>query len=281
MGTGLNQDLFPGWPKDATSIQSGTATIITPTNPGYYPDVPIACLLGEFVEFVPADPNRTDDARNYGKINVNTATADVLRALPWPAMPLVGNPTKLGTNPTNDISAYAAEFILAYRDRRVVQISPSNAIVPDYSNRAAATHIANLRAYSDFNGFVTPGEVAIPLADLMLAYLANGNNALTLSNPVLYTDATARTVVLDPTKPATVNNLKKLYPFVRDYLYRSVSNLLTVRSDTFTVYIDVELRDIYGQKTLQSPWHYMALIDRSNCRKAGDKPAVLMFTEIK
>ena len=48
-----------------------------------------------------------------------------------------------------------------------------------------------------------------------------------------------------------------------------------MRSDTFLAYIYVKL------PTSALPLRYMAVIDRSNCRKPEDTPQVLMFAEIR
>jgi hypothetical protein len=70
------------------------------------------------------------------------------------------------------------------------------------------------------------------------------------------------------------------YVTIRDFIYRAIANCITVRSDTFTANAYVELRDSTGLKVRQT-WRYLAVIDRSNCRRASDRPAVLLFTEIK
>jgi hypothetical protein len=57
----------------------------------------------------------------------------------------------------------------------------------------------------------------------------------------------------------------------RDWLYRVVSNAITVNSDTYVVEIVVQLG------TQQS--RYIGVIDRSNCVQPGDTPAVLMFCQ--
>ena len=67
----------------------------------------------------------------------------------------------------------------------------------------------------------------------------------------------------------------------RDSLYKAVANLVTVNSDTFaaTIYLQMEGGDRVG--------HYVALVDRSNCRRqlstddAIVAPVVLLMTEVK
>jgi hypothetical protein len=238
-----------GWPKNPTGA------IMLPPVAGYYPDVPLACLLGEFFDPLQPDPTRTDEWRHYGRINVNTATSDVLSALPWPSaiIPYNGNPPAI--TPAN-LQQAAVAFILAYRDQQ--SVVTTTGYTANYTVRATGTSgIRNLRLNSNFNGFLTPGEVAIPLADLCQQIYVNSG------------------VCTLPTFLAAPN-----YALLRDQLYRQVSNLLTVRSDTFRANVYVELRDSTGTRTRQA-WRYLTIIDRSNCRKASDRPAIMLFTEIR
>ena len=45
----------------------------------------MGCLVGEFFTLYDGDLTRTDDTRRvYGLININTASHEVLKWLPWP-----------------------------------------------------------------------------------------------------------------------------------------------------------------------------------------------------
>lgn len=266
----------------ATDISRGRPDFRGPVaaNPNaVYPEVPWATLMGEVAEVVPPDATRELQSypatRIYGRININTATKSVLMQLPWPDT-IGAIDMKL-----NGRKETLVNFILAYRDRVVVKDGPGGTTIVDYTNAAAGTtlrnyadrepqaaggpefgtKIANLRRSSaTWAGFLTPGEIAIPLADAM-------NHLMGLTDP---TPATL-------TGSATVKD--KAYLALRDKAYYNVANLVTVNSDTFVANLVVELRTPLGQTKQQ--WRYIALFDRSNCRKAGDQPAMLLYTEIK
>ena len=207
---------------------------------------------------------------------------NVLAALPWPTDVLSAlnggfhvSDSANGSWPPPSIRDGAVEFIQAYRDRRVASYTtiststsppPNTTFTKDYSNRATATGIIGLRAGSNFNGFLTPSEVAIPLAD----FITQIYTAQTGSYTGPFTEAAFRQ--------------SPNYIALRDQLYRSISNCITVRSDTFRANVYVELRgpDPTGAwtRTRQS-WRYLSVIDRSNCRKPTDRPAILLFTEVR
>jgi hypothetical protein len=248
-----------------------------------YPDVPRAAMLNEFLTMLPGDFTRADNnkQRVYGKLNINTATREALVQLPFftTAAPITGLTAADGTAMPNIpiiTKAAAVEFILAYRDRRQVdQVSypgsPDYRTAPAGPTRTVATGIANLRdtaAGSDINGFLTPGEVAIPLADY--AHWLMG--------------------CASPFVEANNRNITQAYWYVdlRDAMYRSISNLITVNSDVFVVNMMLQLQPA-NDATAAEPaktlplqrWHYVAVIDRGNCMSAGDTPAVLLFSEVK
>jgi hypothetical protein len=148
-----------------------------------------------------------------------------------------------------------------------------------YTARVAATGITNLRSWpgaggtdvsSDSPGFLTPGELAIPLSDYMHYMLGITN--LTLPG------------ASENNLPATTVNLPG-YLEARDALYKAVANCVTVNSDTFAVYVLVQLYDTSvtqptgaagGTNGYLSQTRYLAVFDRSNCRLATDKPAILL-----
>lgn len=198
-----------------------------------FPDVPWATLFNELFERI---PDIAKDGRVYGRININTATKEVLKLLPWPDT--VGS----GTVDTDEL----VNYIIAYRDKKNIQG------VPNYSNgRAGPTGIDNLRARprdtevtgdygSNCRGFLTAGEIAIPLA----VYAKNVGG-------------------LDE---SDANYLED-----RDSLYRAVSNVISVSSDTFVVNFKIQM-----QGGSEHSWYYTAFIDRSNCTTADDFPAILL-----
>jgi len=229
-----------------------------------YPDVPYAALAGELLELLEADDERLDEqaegaepSRFYGKININTAPRESFWLLPWP-----GQVTIDGTNyDVRDDFAKTdrvADYILAYRQMLATGLGG-----PDYSDRASGSQITGLRgnAAADVPGFLTPGELAVPLADYV-------------NNEILSPkwDGDTSNVTNDSVR-------KKDYLEARDSLYRSVSNLVTVNSDVYAAYILVRLRDEFGDP--KQDWRYLAVIDRSNCRRARQLPAILLLSQIR
>ncbi len=235
-------------------------------NGSEYPDVPAAAFLGEFFTSVPPDSTRLDNAtRFYGKLNINTAGGYynssvmyyVLQRLPFPTSTF----SIAGSTVTFD-AATAAKFILAYRNGDTVT-GPSGKVW-NYAapSAAAGANIANLRSVDvtkttgdGRHGFLAVGEVAIPLADY-----AND----------LMKSVTGKT-------PEELAAADGNYSYVRDAMYRAISNCITVNSDTFVATIRIQLGN--GDPT-SGIWYYIAVIDRSNCMTKDDSPAVLLFNEI-
>lgn len=207
-----------------------------------YPDVPWGTLLAEMFRFIDPDTSRLDDTarrcRVYGRININTATPSVLQRLPWPIDSTdPNNPNiaiKVGGVPITISLADIVSEIVDYRDKK-----------GGYSGgRAAATGITSLRDGSKHGGFMTPGEIAIPLARYMDTRINDKSHADYLQ--------------------------------ARDALYRTVSNAITVNGDVFAVNLLVELG-----KPAKYTWHYVAVIDRSNCHQKDDFPAMLLFSQVR
>ncbi|MHC4561989.1 MAG: golvesin C-terminal-like domain-containing protein [Planctomycetota bacterium] len=118
--------------------------------------------------------------------------------------------------------------------------------------------------HTAIDGFLTPGELAIPLAkyaeDLLLK--------MEFGDP-----------------PHTAEQKKQLrrsayFLPARDSLYKAVANVVTVNSDTFAVNVEMQAT---GGRTR----HYVAVVDRSNCRREPGTndtvvpPVLLLLTEVK
>jgi hypothetical protein len=79
----------------------------------------------------------------------------------------------------------------------------------------------------------------------------------------------------------TADDLRaKDYLLQRNALYGRVSNLISTQSDVYAVYIRLQVGD-GDDPDVEEKWHYLAVIDRSNCWKTGDEPALLLFTPLK
>ena len=229
-----------------------------------YPDVPAACLFTDFFTN-PVDTTR-DGSQQYGKINVNTAPQKVLAqlplggTLPFPTA-YTGNAAVVAT------STDAVNCIIAYRDKSSATVTTAKGSkVINFSTRStvAGMNIAGLRntnalgsSTSNTVGFLSEGEVAIPLAmychTMLTDAFSNGGDTL-------------MTLATHPD-----------YIYARDYLYRSISNMITVRSDVYAINIRVQL----GKGNNVPTWYYVAVVDRSNCRTLSDMPRVLLFTQVK
>jgi len=210
-------------------------------NADQYPDVPWGTLVGELFEFSRTDPVRTDDphcspgttpgSRVYGRININTATPSVLQRLPWPSN--AGDPAQAIKIGETTIPIFVAEIvneIVSYREK----------------TDRGTVGIANLRDDSKYGGFLTPGEIAVPLCKYMDQKIGPG-----LKDHQDYLKA-------------------------RNALYRTISNVITVNSDAFAVNIAIQLG-----KPARCRWYYVAVVDRSNCFRKDDYPAVLLFSQAR
>ncbi|HHH75459.1 MAG TPA: hypothetical protein ENL03_00365 [Phycisphaerae bacterium] len=183
-----------------------------------YPQLPWAMITSELLEPIKTDTIRTDTpSRVYGRININTASREVLVGLPWPPKIWTNTPESAG----GDYYGYTtlnkealAEAIIAYRETS--------------------------------GGFLTPGQLVEPLKSF-------------IDPLILGTDTK------DTSTYAAVGGEK--------LLYRKVSNLISVRSDSFIILVMFQ--------SATQKWRYIAMIDRSNCKAKGDKPVVLLFSQIR
>ncbi|MDP6633605.1 MAG: helix-hairpin-helix domain-containing protein, partial [Phycisphaerae bacterium] len=108
----------------------------------------------------------------------------------------------------------------------------------------AASGAAKIIAYRNSKGgFVTPGELALAMEGL------TGNDA-------------------------------EGQPLDRDSIYAAISSCVTVNSDMYAVTVRVQLG---ASKTpaADRSWYYLAVIDRGCAMFSTDKPAVLLFTQLK
>lgn len=242
-------ELFNGVPAAPGALAPWGATCSLP-----YPAVPQACIFAELASRISPDSTRGDDAvlraRVYGRVNLNTARSETLRYLPWPTS-LGPSSTAIRNNPANpseDEVGAIVEYILAYRERRQANRDGNGGGIDPASPVDAGVNYSGLPG----QGFQTPGELAIPLAQYVIDKGLAGD------------ESDAR------------------YLEYRDALYAAVANLVTVNSDTYAVYLYVQIPD--GEDSDSLPDYearYLAVIDRSNCRTSADQPAVLLFAPIK
>ncbi|MFP3937802.1 MAG: hypothetical protein ACLFVW_05630, partial [Phycisphaerae bacterium] len=244
--------------RDSDDRDRGRASFLGSVNreTEMYPDVPWACLVQELIELIPPEVQSSEHSRWKvgGRVNVNTAPAQVLETL-WTEKEVPG------TDPTLELQEDnfedLANAILRYRDGDRYEDDLR------WENQAgdAALDIQYLRqrSPSDIPGFLTPGEVAIPVLRYADSYLQN-----------------------EGIDPEDAN-----YHEAREWFYGSISNLVSVNSDVYLANIVVQLQP--KPKEGENPnfdnprnrWRYAAIIDRSLCYGPGTLPAVRLFTEVE
>jgi hypothetical protein len=67
----------------------------------------------------------------------------------------------------------------------------------------------------------------------------------------------------------------------RDAIYSAISSCVSVSSDIYAATIKVQLVSNGSPSTQDPAWYYMAIIDRGGAVFSTDKPAVLLFTQVK
>lgn len=220
-------DLLNQWPENQSLCDSGI-----------YPDIPWPMLIGEVFDLLQPDYGPSllnDQPLIYGRININTAPADVLKKLPWPekiTIPPIdlnhdGIPEIKGSTIPIDINKIAAT-IISFRQS------------PTSDHRGPLCGGSETQT-SAMKGFLTPSELTSPL-ELYTQSICNRNSVG--------------------------------YPLIRHALYKSVSNVISVRSNTFAAYITIQ-QELSLKKTRQ--WHYLNIIDRSKCQSADSLPQSLFF----
>jgi len=243
----------------------GAQLVDVPQNAGNarYPDIPPAYLFHEFFARTPGHQARTGELRRlYGMINMNTvalgsqgqtigATAAAWY-LPWPVSGTVGTPSTnsgnrmaLGQGSASFDKSTALSYIRQYRDK-----------IETFSNRATGAAVPNLRTYngSDIRGFLSPGEVGIPLA--------------------AYMDTLLKTSVT----PSADYQKDCDYVRARNQLFSYLSDCVSTRSDVYACYVTVQVGQ---QATDGRRWRYVGVIDRSNVLKETDKAAVVLLTQMR
>ena len=228
---------------------------------GKYPNIPQGFLFHEFFARTPGhqartkeDGTKTETKRIYGMFNINTVAipANVTYNcatwwLPWPKMGSAAPYNRLGLGQTGMNYAIggadsAMSYIRKYRD----QVD------------RAWVGIANLRpAPSNIEGFLTPGEVGVPLAR--------------------YAD---EKFFGAPTTGGAVPDAKLQdadYIRARNCLFGYISDCIATRSDVYACYVTVQ----HGKIASGRRWRYVAVIDRSNVINPTDKAALIMLTQLR
>lgn len=220
--------------RDDTS--KGKANFSSAYPSGKYPDVPWGTLVNEITEVLKIDnssPTTEALSKIYGRININTASQEVLMQLPFYIDVNFNGICDTGENPV-EMREDFAKAIIAYRNNESV----STAVGLDFDRAACGvTNSRTATTGSNYRGFLTPGEVALPVYAIAGKYAEKAG--------------------------ATVGTTK--YQTLVNSAYKSIANLVTVNSDTFAVYITVHLKKPLGSSEILNSWRYLAIYDRSGC----------------
>jgi len=144
--------------------------------------------------------------------------------------------------------------------------------VADSTNAAGLVNaIITYRENAAAGGFTSPAELAIPLNQ------TNPEKNYATSNlpPLNYT--------LSPNSSddglGSTGSAKVEGDLIKSRLYYSrASNSVTVRSDVYIAYIRVQVGSLPTET--EGVRYYVAVIDRSNCRRPGDLPIVRMSARV-
>lgn len=262
--TAMGNGRLSYWPAPDQTIEPGGFSVTA--NSHQYPDVPFAALVQEVFSVLRGDPTPSYAGNLYGRVNINTATPLTLQAMPMSST----------IAPPDSHWDKIADLVFAYRDQRATTRLASMNM--DYSSpknggpgRSVPTGIQNLRKVGESQlsdpedrrfGYLAVGEIAIPLAQYYIWTLFQ-------NPPAGFPMDFGRDVA----------GWKSTHE--RDLLYRQVSNLLTVRSDTFAVYIHVQLGNEVDPTTNIVKRNYVAVVDRSNVVGNGDTPVIRFMAEMK
>ncbi len=228
-----------------------------------------------------------------GMINVNTAPPEVLRSAPHMAR-LVHEIDSPAFNPFVRLP----QAIVQYRERYGNPGIASTDFTPDYGDRGEVTFIDDLRGE---RGIASIGEIGL------LDRLADGAPPLE-PDPALYQKSfTAEFAGQGPfvdagnnvqsTRISTdVNALPGNNPDIvaqdaeeLNLLFSGMSNMLTTRSDVFTVYFRVRsfiqnpttgVWDATNPEFIVDDSRYVMLVDRSEVNHPDDKPKILYLEKL-
>ncbi|MFA6175197.1 MAG: hypothetical protein WC765_01310 [Phycisphaerae bacterium] len=191
----------------------------------------------------PYDANET---RVRGRININTAPAFVISQLPW-------------VSKANRKDLKIADAIVAYRDKTKVGSSP------DYSGLLGRKNITGIDDIYESPGFRSVGELlsVINSSDIFSNIRYCGmDNQPQYGFPDLQFDAWSM-------DDGTTDDLEE-----QELIFARISDLATVRSDTFTAYILVRVGVNGPQK------RFIAILDRTGVKQPTDKIKVEAFQQV-
>ncbi|MCK4873426.1 MAG: hypothetical protein KAS72_11930 [Phycisphaerales bacterium] len=243
------------------------------------PALPIALRVFDmfrcdYTDFLSAPPIASPMEAKAGLVNINTASYEVIRGLPFTQPNLVGPGYPPALLSTHNLAA----TIVSYRDRRSVTC-PFVPNIVDFGATIGDREVTHRVEFArDEPGFTSIGELMMLYKGDLLGTdlpqqpgLSGAIDALYGNNPDL------AIVDFDPTDDDAENDAEE-----RTMIFSALSNIVTVRSDTFCVYL--RLRgyaegDRLAYPSMDERW--VAVIDRSNVVRPNDKPRILFMERVE
>ncbi|MBN2132098.1 MAG: hypothetical protein JW741_21535, partial [Sedimentisphaerales bacterium] len=199
-----------------------------------------------------------------GRININTAPWFVIAQLPW----IVSDPT-LGLV---DVDRYKlAQAIVAFRDKTNLDLMKygGSRIAPDYSGPTGRQSGSGLGVLDENPGFRDITQLLQVTNNAAPGNLFDIRRLLDTANEEPDPAATPPKFSPDYTTDTVTDDFEE-----RNMVFYRLSNLVTVRSDTFTAYIALRLGPT---GTTQ---RHIAILDRSNVFRPQDAPKVLALEPV-
>lgn len=240
-----------------------------------------------------------------GLINLNTAALEVLRANPhWTRLTHVINAP--GSNPW----MRTAEGLVRYREAMGDHTDIIGDLLPGYADRGKDTFIDNLRGTRGIAAIAELGLIRRSAA-FTDPNLIEFNDAYRIDYPGLgpYGDYDANGDVIPQTAPSARISLDVNEPRdsnndeipdevamdaeERNMLLAGAANMVSTRSDVFTVYFKVRsfrqtpvgpngfpVWDATNREQIVDDSRYVMLVDRSEVNHPDDKPKILYFEKL-
>jgi len=240
-----------------------------------------------------------------GLININTATQEVMRSLPQMAR-LVGlgvTDSETGEQGLVQFTprVHVAEAAVGYRDRiGPLPGAPLPHLIPDYTSREREGITAGLRVG---RGFASIGEMLLLTEEtddpLMATDPMSWRIDFAAEDPFVLTPIQSTRISTDVVDVPPDSTQPPEYPPIPDevagdseeanLLFAGMSNMITTRSDVFTVYFKIRSftqNPVTGRWDATDPEHivddsrYVMLVDRSEVNHPYDKPKIVYLEKL-
>lgn len=228
-----------------------------------------------------------------GLINVNSATPEVMRAMPH----MYRLAHEVNT-PDDNPRVRLPEAIVAYRDKSGPKEGATNTFEPGYGDRGESGGFDE--KIRPERGIASIGEIeymSLQPTSASLSPLARRSWSSGFAGDQPFPNAAQSARVSTDTldRYDIVNNAMAPDYIVGDVeeqrlLFTGISNLVTTRSDTFTVYFKVRtfrqdpvsgLWDATKRENIVDESRYMMVVDRSEVNRPTDRPKILLFEKLQ